>query len=42
MISIKDDKAVDESIATSAILSIYDEYGNNIKRIYGDLQDNGK
>ncbi len=31
------DEVVDEKEATSAILNIYDEQGNNVKRIYGEL-----
>lgn len=39
MVFMKDDRVVDESIATSVILNIYDKSGNNVKRIYGDLID---
>lgn len=38
MIYLKDDQVVDESIATTSLLNIYDEQGNNIRRIYGDLE----
>lgn len=37
MIYMKDGEAVDEEQADCCILNIYDEEGNNIKRIYGDL-----
>lgn len=38
MIYLKDNQVVDESIATTSLLNIYDEHGNNIRRIYGDLE----
>lgn len=37
MVFLKDGKEVDDKEADSSILYIYDEDGNNIRRIYGEV-----
>lgn len=37
MVFLKDGKEVEEKDADSSILYIYDEDGNNIRRIYGEV-----